>query len=101
MDTTSQTDRRTYKRRSDEDRIKDLQGRIAEIKAKQAAKEKKVDPVLKEIPKIQRRLRKFAQLAMDHNRPDIANSTTAFSAGLGRTMGAVTPPRPKLIVEDE
>ena len=32
--------------------------------------------------KIQRRLRKFAQLAMDHQRPDIANSITAFNAGL-------------------
>ena len=88
MDTTAEkmAERRRYRRRSDEERIADLEARISEIKAKQSAREKKENPVLKEIPKIQRRLRKFAQLAMDHSRPDIANSTTAFNAGLERIL---------------
>ncbi len=88
MDTTADSvaGRRKYRRRTDEERIADLQRRISELKAKQSAKEKKDHPVLKEIPKIQRRLRKFAQLAMDHNRPDIANSITAFNAGLERIL---------------
>ena len=86
MDSTTQTGRRKYTRRSDEERIRDLEARIEDLKVKRAAKSKQADPVLKEIPKIQRRLRKFAQLAMDHNRPDIANSTTAFNAGLERIL---------------
>lgn len=83
---TKSKPKRTYTRRTDEERIADLQSRIEELKARQARKQKQDDPVLREIPKVQRRLRKFAQLAMDNNRPDIANSTTAFSAGLERTL---------------
>jgi hypothetical protein len=86
------TGRRKYKRRTDEERIADLESRIAELRAKQNAKQKKDNPVLKEIPKVQRRLRKFAQLAMDHNRPDIANSITAFNAGLEGILRAELKP---------
>jgi hypothetical protein len=82
--------RRTYTRRSDEERIADLERRIEELKRREAEKEAKkaveIDPVLKEIPKVNRRVRKFAQLAMDHNRPDIANTASAFAAVLERTM---------------
>jgi len=84
MDTS--TKKRKYTRRSDEERIAELESRIAELREKQALKSKKDDPVLREIPKVQRRLRKFAQLAMDNGRPDIANSITAFTAGLERTL---------------
>ena len=86
MDSTAETasSRRKYRRRSDDERIADLERRIAELKKKQVAQQKKQDPVLREIPKLQRRLRKVAQLAMDHDRPDIANSITAFNAGLDR-----------------
>lgn len=86
MDTTAEAERKKYKRRTDEERIADLERRISDLKARQAAKERKDDPILREIPKVQRRLRKFAQLALDGNRPDIANSTTAFNAGLERIL---------------
>ena len=88
MDSTvkPKTGRRNYRRRSDDERIADLERRIDELKTKQATKKKLEDPVLKEIPKVQRRLRKFAQFAMDHNRPDIANSATAFTASLDRIL---------------
>lgn len=76
--------KRKYHRRSDEERIADLEKRIAELKAKQALRSKKEDPVLREIPKLQKHLRRFAQLAMDHQRPDISNSTWAFSTALER-----------------
>jgi len=78
--------KRKYHRRSDEERIADLEQRITELKAKQALRDKKEDPVLREIPKVQKHLRKFAQLAMDNNRPDISNSTWAFSTGLDRIL---------------
>lgn len=88
METTvnSNTPRRRYNRRSDDQRIQELEHRIEELKAKQAAREKRDDPVVREIPKVQKRLRKFAQLAMDNNRPDIANTTTAFAAALERIL---------------
>ncbi len=78
--------RRGYRKRTDEEKIAALERKIADLKSKQIAKERKEHPVLREIPKIQRRLRKFAQMAMDHQRADIANSVTAFVAGLERIL---------------
>ncbi|MCZ6597000.1 MAG: hypothetical protein O7B99_05125 [Planctomycetota bacterium] len=88
MSTTSNltSPRRKYTKRSDEERIAELEQRIQELKARQQAQEKKDDPVLRDIPKIQRRLRKFAQLAAQHRRLDIANSCMAFIASLDRIL---------------
>lgn len=97
--TETRPQNRKYNRRSDEERIAELERRIADVKARQAAREKKDDPVLREIPKLQRRLRKLAQLAMDHDRADISNSIQAFNAGLERILhsesahkGTASPP---------
>jgi hypothetical protein len=76
--------KRSYRRRTDEERISELEEKIKEIKQRQEVKKQRDDPVIREIPKIQRRLRTFAQSAMDHQRPDIANSTTAFVSSLDR-----------------
>jgi len=84
--TETRSKSRKYNRRSDEERIAELERRIADVKARQAAREKKDDPVLREIPKLQRQLRKFAQLALNHDRPDISNSIQAFNAGLERIL---------------
>jgi hypothetical protein len=84
--------RRGPQRKSAAEKISALEQQIAELRARQAARERQRDPVLREIPKIQRRLRKLAQLAMNHQRPDIANSVTAFAAGLERMMAADSLP---------
>jgi len=93
--------RRDYNRRSDEQRIAELEARIAEIQAREDAKRRKDDPVIKDVPKLQRRLRKFAQLAAQHERLDIANSVTAWVSSLDR-MVRDDPLRPaRLDVEAE
>jgi hypothetical protein len=79
--------KRTYNRRSDEDRINELNEKIEKLKARLEMKQRKDTPVLKEMAKVQKVLRKFAQVALDHGREDLANSTTAFAAGLDRTIG--------------
>ena len=48
------------------------------------SRQRKDSVVLKELPKVQRTLRRFAQLAIDHGREDVSNMTTAFLAGLER-----------------
>ncbi len=105
MDSTLKASKgpRQYRRRSDEQRIADLEQRIEELKAKQTSKKKQTDPVIKEIPKVQRRLRKFAQFAMDHSRPDIANSVTAFCSSLERIQRSeAASPAPRIAdPEDE
>jgi len=78
--------RRSYHRRSADERVADLDKRIADLKAKQAAREKKEDPVLREIQKLLARLKKFVQFAHDHKRPDIANSVMGFKSMLERIL---------------
>ncbi len=78
------SDKRKYARRSEEERINELEERINQLKNRIESKKRKDSPVLSEIPRLQKKLRKFAQLAMDHGRHDVANSTTAFVAGLDR-----------------
>ncbi len=78
--------KRKYNRRTDDQKIAELESQIAMIKDRVEAKKRRDSPVLKEMPKIQRSLKRFAQLALDHGREDIANSATAFSTGLERYL---------------
>ena len=80
----SEQKKRNYRRRSEDERIEALQAEIDSLREKIEAKKRKDMPVLKEIPKIQRRLQKFVQMAVDYERHDIANTTLAFLAGLER-----------------
>jgi uncharacterized coiled-coil protein SlyX len=76
--------KRTYNRRTPEQLIADLEAKIAFQKEKIEAKSMANDPVLKEVPKIKRQLRKFAEVANAGGRKDIANSVTAFVVSLDR-----------------
>jgi molecular chaperone GrpE (heat shock protein) len=78
--------KRTYNRRTDEQRIQELKHKIAALQTRLEKRERPDQAVLKEIPKVQRRLRKFIQLSLDNGRQDIANSTLAFVAGLERHL---------------
>jgi hypothetical protein len=84
--TKDDTERRSYARRSDEDRIKELEAKIAEIRVREQSKKRRVDPILRDAEKLGRRLRKFAQLAAENDRLDIANSVTAWVASLDRMV---------------
>jgi hypothetical protein len=68
--------------------VADLERQIAELKSKQVAREKKSDPVLREIQKLQKRLRRFIQFAHDNQRPDVANSAMGFKAMLDRILAS-------------
>jgi molecular chaperone GrpE (heat shock protein) len=80
--------RRSYQRRSADQRIADLDQKLAELRAKLSAQEKRDDPVLREIQKLQKRLKSFIQLAHDHKRPDVANSAMGFKAMLDRILAS-------------
>ena len=89
--------RRSYTRRSPDQRVADLEKKIAELKAKQAARDKKDDPVLREIQKLLKRLRAFIQFAHDNKRPDVANSAMGFKSMLERILTDELGP----LVEDD
>jgi len=78
--------RRSYHRRSVDERVADLDKKIAELKAKQTARDKKEDPVLRELQKLLKRLKRFVQHAHDHKRPDVANSVMGFKSMLERIL---------------
>ena len=84
--------KRSYNRRSEDERIADLQEKIQKIKSRLESKQRKDSPVLREMSRVQRILRKFAQTALDHGRSDLALSTQAFVAGLDRTANAPEEP---------
>ena len=77
---------RPYQRRSSHQKIADLESKIAALKARQEAREKKSDPVLKEALRLHKRLKAFVQVALDHRRPDVANSALGFKANLERLV---------------
>lgn len=76
--------KRKYTRRTDEQLIGELQEKIRRVQERLESRQRKDSAVLKELPKVQRVLRRFAQLAVDSGREDLSNSTTAFLAGLER-----------------
>lgn len=80
------TMRNSRQHRSADQRIADLDQKIAELRSKQALRERKGDPVLREIQKLQKRLKSFIQLAHDHKRPDVANSAMGFKSMLERIL---------------
>jgi len=86
------TAKRSYNRRSEDQRIADLQAKIEKIKSRLEEKQRKDSPVQREVTRVQRVLRKFAQTAQDNGRSDLAMSTQAFAAGLERLMNAPDEP---------
>jgi hypothetical protein len=78
-------------RSSVEDRIAALERKIAQQRQKLEQRKPK-SPVIRDIPNLIKRLQKFAQLAQDSGRMDLANSTTLFVAGLNRIHAEASSP---------
>jgi hypothetical protein len=82
--------KRTYRRRTDEERIADLKRQIElekermERKREDQRKKREVNPAVKKIPQLAKHLQKFSQLAVDNNRLDLSNMVTMFLVGLHR-----------------
>lgn len=76
--------KRTYTRRTEAERIAELQKKIEELESKMESEQRPDGEVLKQIPKVKRSLGKFAQLCIDNRRPDLSNSALAFLATLER-----------------
>ncbi len=86
--------KRTYNRRSEEDRIEELTARIEHLKQRMEQKQRKDGPVLKEMSKLRKALVRFSDIAMRCERADLSMSTQAFLAGLERNVGEV-PDEPR------
>lgn len=78
---------------NDEQKIAKLEAKIERLQKQVESNSRPDLPVLKEIPRVQSRLRKFAQNAVNYGRADLANSTMAFIAGLERTLNESGVPR--------
>ena len=76
--------KRPYRRRTDEERIAELQSKIAELEQRVQSEQRPDGEVLKAVPRIKKSLGRFAQLCVDHGRHDLSNSALAFLATLER-----------------
>ena len=90
----SNMSKRQYTRRTDEQMIADLEDKISGLKNRIESKKRKDSPVVKKWKRVQKTLGAFAQLAMDHERADVANSVSAFVAGTNRLVDEL-PKAPK------
>ena len=86
--------KRTYQRRSEDERIKELEEKVATLRLRLERKQRKDGPVLKEFKKVQRVLQHFARIAHEGSRADIGNMVEAFGAGLARQIDLV-PDEPR------
>ena len=77
---------RSYSRRSDDQRISELQAKIDALQQRLEAQRRVDQEVLKHAPKLIGQLRNFAKLAAHNGRVDITNTTVAFMAGLERML---------------
>ena len=82
--------KRSYNRRSEAERIADLEAEIARQEAKIQDRERKqreareLSPVAKAIPKVRKHLENLAAVATENDRQDVANSVHLFLMGLQR-----------------
>jgi len=81
--------KRSYQRRSEDERIKDLEQKVAQLRLRLESKQRKDQPVLKEFKRVQKVLQRFAGIAHQHARADIGNMIDAFAAGLARQVELV------------
>ncbi len=80
--------KRSYNRRSEEELIADLETKIKSIEHRVVARQRKDSAVLKEFPKVKRKLASFSQLCMDHQREDLSNTILAFLTTLENQASA-------------
>ena len=86
--------KRSYQRRSEDERIKALEEKVAQLRLRLERKQRKDQPVLKEFKKVRLMLQRFARIANEHTRPDIGNMVEAFGAGLARQID-LAPAEPR------
>ncbi len=68
--------------------------KLQRVQARVEARDRPDAPVLKEVTKLNRSLRRFTQVAADGGRDDLVNMVEAFGSGLGRAAEEGKPSRP-------
>ncbi len=82
--------KRSYNRRSADERIADLEAEIArqqekiQDRARKRRESRELSPVAKAIPKAKKHLEALAEVAQETDRHDVANSVHLFLVGLQR-----------------
>lgn len=77
-------------RRTEEEMLRDLEAKLADLRAKAEARKRRDEPMLKASAKLVKAVRKYAEEAQQAGRTDLALSAQAFAAGLERA--AAQPP---------
>src|SRR5688572_21689575 len=73
------------KRRDELELIRQLEAKIKAVQARKEKRKRRTEsPVWKDFEKVKRQMARFAQICMDHQRADIANSVLGFMTVLER-----------------
>jgi hypothetical protein len=83
---TTLVPKRSYNRRTEEDRIRELQEKVALLKARMEARQREDLGLVRAWPKLKKQLLAFADRALANKREDVAVSAQAFVAGIERTL---------------
>jgi hypothetical protein len=76
---------RTRKRRDELEQIRQLEAKIKAVEARKEKRKRRTEsPVWKDFEKLKKQMARFAQICMDHQRGDIANSVLGFMTVLER-----------------
>jgi hypothetical protein len=79
------TNVRTRKRRDELEQIRQLEAKIKAVEARKEKRKRRTEsPVWKDFEKLKRQMARFAQVCMNHQRADIANSVLGFMTVLER-----------------
>jgi Skp family chaperone for outer membrane proteins len=85
-----QQDKPKRHRRTEEEMLRDLETKLAQLREKAEARKQREGPMVKATKKLVKSVRKYAEQAQSEGRTDLALSAQAFAAGLERA--AAQPP---------
>lgn len=86
---TTTSTKRSYQRRSEDERIADLQAKIAEIEERKKLSELRTSPLMKDFERFKKHAAKFTQACVDLGRNDVANSLLAQMNTIERQVNTI------------
>jgi len=80
------TQKRSHRRRTEDEQIADLEAKIRQIEERKKRKEAKESPLAKDFMRVKKHLTKFSQSCVDNGRNDIANSVLGLMNTIERQV---------------
>ena len=80
------TEKRSYRRRSEDEQTAELEQKIRQIEERKKRREAMESPLAKEFSRFKKHLTKFSQSCVDNGRNDVANSVLGLMNTIERQI---------------